>query len=118
MLATPGVLSRLAAPFGCHAVNRATITAALCAGEDAHPDPRRRYWAAVVCGLAYVVFGLLAGAITAFVAAVPAYLILAVAGLALLGAFGSALTEALAAAEDRLAAVVTFLVTEIGRAHV
>src|SRR3546814_5025732 len=61
-----------------------------------------------------VVCGLLAGAITAFVAAVPAYLILAVAGLALLGAFGSALTEALAAAEDRLAAVVTFLVTASG----
>ncbi|HEY9536914.1 MAG TPA: benzoate/H(+) symporter BenE family transporter [Kiloniellaceae bacterium] len=114
LFATTGVFSLLAAPFGGHAVNLAAITAALCAGEDAHPDPRRRYWAAVVCGLAYVVFGLLAGAITAFVAAVPAYLILAVAGLALLGAFGSALTEALAAAEDRLAAVVTFLVTASG----
>src|SRR3546814_20715059 len=88
LFATTGVFSLLAAPFGGHAVNLAAITAALCAGEDAHPDPRRRYWAAVVCGLAYVVFGLLAGAITAFVAAVPAYLILAVAGLALLGAFG------------------------------
>ncbi|HEY9550277.1 MAG TPA: benzoate/H(+) symporter BenE family transporter, partial [Kiloniellaceae bacterium] len=114
LFATTGVFSLLAAPFGGHAVNLAAITAALCAGEDAHPDPRRRYWAAVVCGLAYVVFGLLAGAITAFVAAVPAYLILAVAGLALLGAFGAALTEALAAAEDRLAAIVTFLATASG----
>src|SRR3546814_80928 len=70
LFATTGVFSLLAAPFGGHAVNLAAITAALCAGEDAHPDPRRRYWAAVVCGLAYVVFGLLAGAITAFVAAV------------------------------------------------
>ena len=114
LFATTGVFSLLAAPFGGHAVNLAAITAALCAGEDAHPDPARRYWAAVVCGLAYVVFGLLAGAITAFVAAVPAYLILAVAGLALLGAFAAALTEALAAAEDRLAAVVTFLATASG----
>lgn len=114
LFSTTGVFSLLAAPFGGHAVNLAAITAALCAGEEAHRDPSRRYWAAVVCGLAYVVFGLLAGAITAFVAAVPAYLILAVAGLALLGAFASALTEALAAAEDRLAAAITFLVTASG----
>jgi benzoate membrane transport protein len=114
LFATTGVFPLLAAPFGGHAVNLAAITAALCAGEDAHRDPARRYWAAVVCGRAYVVFGLLAGAITAFVAAVPAYLILAVAGLALLGAFAAALTEALAAAEDRLAAVVTFLATASG----
>jgi benzoate membrane transport protein len=108
------VFSLLSAPFGGHAVNLAAITAALCAGEDAHPDPARRYWAAVVCGLAYVVFGLLAAAITAFVAAVPAYLILTVAGLALLGAFGAALTEALTSVEDRLAAIVTFLGTASG----
>ncbi len=114
LFATTGVFTLLAAPFGGHAVNLAAITAALCAGEDAHPDPARRYWAAVVSGGFYVVFGLLAGIITAFVAAVPAYLILTVAGLALLGAFGSALTEALAAAEDRLAAIVTFLATASG----
>lgn len=116
LFAVTGLFSLLAAPFGGHAVNLAAITAALCAGEDAHPDPARRYWAAVVCGLAYIAFGLLAGAITAFVAAVPAYLILAVAGLALLGAFAAALTEALAVAEDRLAAAVTFLVTASGLA--
>ncbi len=114
LFATTGVFTLLAAPFGGHAVNLAAITAALCAGEDAHPNPARRYWAAVVSGAFYVVFGLLAGIITAFVAAVPAYLILTVAGLALLGAFGSALTEALAAAEDRLAAIVTFLATASG----
>jgi benzoate membrane transport protein len=51
---------------------------------------------------------------TAFVAAVPAYLILMVAGLALLGPFASALTEALAAPDDRLAAVVTLLGTASG----
>jgi benzoate membrane transport protein len=114
LFAVTGVFSLLSAPFGGHAVNLAAITAALCAGEDAHPDPARRYWAAVVCGLAYVVFGLLAAAITAFVAAVPAYLILTVAGLALLGAFGAALTEALTSVEDRLAAIVTFLGTASG----
>lgn len=114
LFAVTGVFSLLAAPFGGHAVNLAAITAALCAGEEAHPDARRRYWAAVVSGVCYVVLGLLAGAITAFVAAVPAYLILTVAGLALLGAFGAALTEAMSTAEDRLPAIVTFVGTASG----
>lgn len=114
LFATTGVFSLLSAPFGGHAVNLAAITAALCAGEDAHPDPGRRYWAAVIAGIGYVVLGLLAGAITAFVAAIPAYLFLTVAGLALLAAFGSALTDSMAAAEDRLPAVITFVGTASG----
>jgi benzoate membrane transport protein len=111
---TTGIFSLLSAPFGGHAVNLAAITAALCAGEDAHPDPKRRYWAAIVAGLLYIVFGLLAGAATAFISASPPILIEAVAGLALLGAFGSALMGAVSAAEGREAAVVTFIVTAAG----
>jgi benzoate membrane transport protein len=111
---TTGLFSLLAAPFGGHAVNLAAITAALCAGTEAHADPTRRYWAAVVAGGAYVLFGLSAGAVTAFVGAAPPVLIEAVAGLALLGAFGSALLAATAEAADREAAVVTFLVAASG----
>jgi len=114
LFATTGIFSLLSAPFGGHAVNLAAITAALCAGEDAHPDPQRRYWAAVVSGVGYVVLGLFATAITAFVAAIPAYLFLTVAGLALLSAFAAALTESMAAAKDRLPAVVTFVGTASG----
>lgn len=116
LFVTTGVFSAVGAFFGGHAVNLAAITAALCAGPDAHPDPARRYWAAVVAGLTYVVFGLLAGAATAFIAASPPVLIEAVAGLALLGAFGSALLGAVSAVEGREAALVTFLVTASGQA--
>ena len=111
---TTGVFSLIAAPFGGHAVNLAAITAAMCAGEDAHPDPQRRYWAAVVAGVGYVLFGLAATAATAFISASPPILIQAVAGLALLGAFGSALMGAMADPRDREAAVITFLVTGSG----
>ena len=110
-----GLFSLLAAPFGGHAVNLAAITAALCAGPDAHPDPRRRYWAAVVGGIGYVLLGLLAHAATSFIAASPPILIQAVAGLALLGALGSALLAAVAEPEGREAALVTFLVTASGQ---
>jgi benzoate membrane transport protein len=47
LFTTTGIFSLLAAPFGGHAVNLAAITAAMCAGEDAHRDPARRYAAAV-----------------------------------------------------------------------
>lgn len=114
LFASTGVMSLASAPFGGHAVNLAAITAAICAGEDAHPDPARRYWSAVVAGATYVVFGLLAGAITAFFSAAPSILIAAVAGLALLGAFAAALTAAVQKADDRVAATVTFLVTASG----
>lgn len=114
LFTTTGVFSLFSAPFGGHAVNLAAITAALCAGEDAHPDRARRYWAAVVAGVTYVLFGLGAGAATAFISASPPILIEAVAGLALIGAFGSALMGAVSAAQDREAAVLTFLVTGSG----
>lgn len=109
-----GIFSLLAAPFGSHAVNLAAITAAMCAGVDAHPDRARRYWAAVVAGMGYIVFGLLAGAATVFVSAAPPVLIEAVAGLALLGALAAAIMGAVADAREREAAVVTFLVTASG----
>jgi benzoate membrane transport protein len=95
LIATTGAFSVAAAPFGGHAVNLSAITAALCAAPDAHPDPAKRWIAAAAGGIAYIVFGLLAGAMTNFVAGSP-ILIEAVAGLALLGAFGSSLSAALA----------------------
>jgi benzoate membrane transport protein len=109
-----GFFSLLAAPFGSHAVNLAAITAAICAGPDAHPDPARRYWSAVVAGAGYVVFGLLATAATVLVSASPPILIEAVAGLALLGAFANAMATALAQPADREAAAITFLVSASG----
>lgn len=109
-----GILSLAGAPFGSHAVNLAAITAAICAGPEAHPDPQRRYWAAVVAGAGYIGFGLLAGGATVLIGAAPPVLIEAVAGLALLSAFGAALMAAVADPARREAAVVTFLVSASG----
>ncbi|OQP87687.1 benzoate transporter [Rhizobium rhizosphaerae] len=114
LFAATGVFSLFSAPFGGHAVNLAAITAAMCAGEDAHADPRRRYWAAIVAGVAYIVFGVLAPTITALVALAPAILIEAVAGLALIGAFAGAASVAFREPATREAAAVTFLVTASG----
>jgi benzoate membrane transport protein len=114
VLSTTGAASIAAAPFGGFAVNLAAITAALVAGPDAHPDPRRRWIASVAGGAAYFVLGLGAAFATAFVAASPPLLIEAVAGLALLGALGAALSAAMSDPETREAATITFAVTASG----
>ena len=109
-----GLGSLLAAPFGSHALNLAAITAALCAGRDAHPDPQRRWIAAAAGGVTYILLGLGAGFAAAFIAASPPLLIQAVAGLALLGALGGALTAALQNERERLPAVMTFVTAASG----
>ena len=114
LFAVTGLFSLFSAPFGGHAVNLAAITAAMCAGEDAHPDPKKRYWAAIIGGAGYVVLGLLAGAVTAFVSLAPPILIQAVAGLALIGAFSGSAVAAFKEPETREAAAVTFLITASG----
>ncbi|MEO8668085.1 MAG: benzoate/H(+) symporter BenE family transporter [Bauldia sp.] len=109
-----GIGSAAIAFFGGHAINLAAITAALCAGPDAHPDPARRWIASVVCGATYFVLAAGAGFAAAFVVASPPLLIQAVAGLALLATLASVASAALAHQEDRLPAVVTFVTTASG----
>jgi benzoate membrane transport protein len=109
-----GIGSIVTAFFGGHALNLAAITAALCAGPEAHPDPAKRWIASVACGIAYLVIALGAGFATAFVTAAPPLLIQAVAGLALLGSLGSALSSAMANEEFRIPAAVTFVTTASG----
>ncbi len=110
---TTGAFSLASAPFGGHAVNLSSIVAALCASPDASPDPGKRWIAAATAGAASIVFGLFAGAVTAFASGAP-ILVEAVAGLALLNPFGSALHNALADTKGREAALVAFLVTASG----
>ena len=87
-----GLASAAIALFGGHPVNLAAITAALCAGPEAHPDRRRRYLAAAAAGALCRCWALSAGFAAAFIAASPPLLIQAVAGLALLASLGGALS--------------------------
>jgi benzoate membrane transport protein len=109
-----GIGSILVAPFCGHTINLAAITAALCAGPDAHPDPRRRWIASVTAGASYLVLGLGATLAAALIAIAPPVLIQAATGLALFGAFGGALAGAVAAPAERDAAMVTFVTTASG----
>jgi benzoate membrane transport protein len=109
-----GLATLVLAPFGGFALNLSAITAAICMGPEAHPDPKRRYTAAVSCGAIYLLIGLFGAAIVAMLNAFPRELIAAIAGLALLGTIGNALHVALREDTQREAALVTFLVTLSG----
>ena len=114
MMTVTGLVSLVMAPFGSFGVNLAAITAAICMGPEAHPDPRRRYLAPVFAGLFYLAVGLSGGAVVWLLAAFPHALVIAVAGLALLGTIANALAGSLAVVAHRDAAAITFLVTLSG----
>jgi benzoate membrane transport protein len=109
-----GVATLVLAPFGAFALNLSAITAAICMGREAHPDPDRRYMAAVACGVLYCIVGLFGAAVTGVLTAFPRELVVAIAGLALLGSIGGGLAVALADDAYREAALITFLVTLSG----
>jgi benzoate membrane transport protein len=109
-----GAASVLLAPFGGYAFNLAAITAAICMGREAHEDPERRYVASAAAGFFYLLLGLVGGAVVGLLAAFPRELVLAVAGLALLGTIVGGLAAALRDERHRDAAGLTFLVTLSG----
>ena len=114
VIAVTGVATLLLAPFGSFGLNLAAITAAICMGPEAHPDPKRRYVAPMAAGVFYLLVGLAGGAVVGLMAAFPHALVVAVAGLALLGTIAGALAGALAVEKHRDAAAITFLVTLSG----
>jgi benzoate membrane transport protein len=113
MLVT-GAGTALASPFGAHAINLAALSAALAAGEEAGPARSRRWIAGFTSGLAYLVLAAGSAALVTLVAAAPAGMLEAVAGLALLGTLASSVSAALADPEDRIAPAVTFLMAASG----
>ena len=113
-LITTGGLSALAGLFGAHTISMAAITAAICLGDDTHPDRNQRW----KVGLAYAGFwallGLLGPVILPVLAALPPALITALVALALLGPLMGALTGAFTPPHTRFAATVTLAVTASG----
>ena len=109
-----GIVTLLLAPFGGFAINLAAITAAICAGPEAHEDPDKRYLAGLSNGICYLLLGLFGAAVAGLFAAFPAEFVLALAGLALLSTIANSLHGAVAEESSREAAVITFLVTASG----
>ena len=109
-----GLASAIIGIFGALTVNLAAVSAAIAAGPEAHPDPARRWIAGFTVGVTYFVLAPLSLIVAAFIAASPAILIQAVAGLALLPSLAASLAGSLANEETRLPAILTFVTTASG----
>ena len=109
------LVSALCTPFGGHATNLAAITAAICTGPEAHPDPRRRYVAGAVCGVANLIAGAFAATLVSAYTALPAPMISALAAVALVASVIGALSATLSVpGPTQTAAVITLAVTASG----
>ncbi|NCO85411.1 MAG: benzoate/H(+) symporter BenE family transporter [Rhodobacterales bacterium] len=113
-LGVTGGLSALSALFGAHTISMAAITAAICLGDDVHPDRTRRWKVGLAYAAVWVGLGLLGPLIVTLLAALPADLIAAIVGLALLGPLTGALTGGFAQPAQRFAAAATLTVTASG----
>ena len=109
-----GATTLALAPFGAFAINLSAITAAIMLGREAHHELPRRYVAAVSAGVFYLLIGLFGATVSALFAAFPKELVLALAGLALLGTIGNGLATAVERESEREPAIITFLVTASG----
>lgn len=110
-LTVTGGISALIALFGAHTVSMAAITAAICLGDDVHPDRNRRWLVGLVYAVIWVGLGLASPLIIATLAALPAPLITAIVALALLGPFMGAAAVGFADATTRFPAALTLVVT-------
>lgn len=115
-LGLTGGISALAALFGAHTVNMAAITAAICMGDDVHPDRTQRWKVGLAYAAVWVVLGLTGPVIIALLTALPPALMAALVALALLGPLMGALSGAFAAPDQRFAATITLATTASGTA--
>lgn len=114
ILSLTGALSVLAAPFGAHTTSLAAITAAICTGPDAHPDPAERWKGGVVYAAGYALLAAVGASVVVVAESFPPQLIGILAGLALAGPFTGALKAAFSDRGDSFPAAVTFAVTASG----
>jgi benzoate membrane transport protein len=113
-LLVTGALSTVTAFVGAHMVNMAAITAAICLGDDVHPDRAQRWKVGLAYAGFWVLLGLLAPLIITLLAALPPEVMVALVGLALLSPLMGALAGAFALPEQRFAATVTLAVSASG----
>jgi benzoate membrane transport protein len=113
-LTVTGGISAIAALFGAHTVNMAAITAAICMGDDVHPDRSQRWKVGLAYAVVWIILGLTGPVVIAILTALPPALMTALVALALLGPLMGALTGAFATPDQRFAATITLAVTGAG----
>ncbi len=113
-LLTTGALSALGGLFGAHTISMAAITAAICLGDDVHPDRDQRWKVGLAYGAVWLALGLLGPVILPLLRSLPSEVMTLLVALALLGPLMGALSAAYASQAPRFAATITLAVTASG----
>lgn len=113
-LGVTGIFSSVFALFGAHTINMAAITAAICLGDDVHPDKAQRWKVGLAYAAVWIMLGLFGPVIVPTILAMPPEIITVVAGLALIPPLIGALVSAFDVPATRFAAAATFAVTASG----
>ena len=114
IMTVTGICSALLAPFGAHAINLSSLTAAICTGPEAHKNPSKRYVAGIFCGALYIVAGVMGSTITSLFSALPPTFVAVLAGLALISAFTTGFMGIFNDSENIEAGIFAFLATASG----
>nr|WP_163501803.1 benzoate/H(+) symporter BenE family transporter [Halomonas socia] len=114
ILTVASLVSLPMALFGGITTVVAAITAALCTGKEAHPDPDKRYVAGVANGVFYLLGALFSGSIVLLFTSLPGTFVALLAGLALIGAIVTNISKVVAESDHAEASVITFLATASG----
>ena len=109
-----GVGGLLAPLFGGHNANIAGPMTAICSSEQAGEDREGRYAATVVNGVLFAAFGVFAGAAVAVVTALPASLVAALAGLAMIGVLLSSFQGAFEGRRFQIGAIFALVIAMSG----
>ncbi len=115
-LITTGALSALAGLFGAHTISMAAITAAICMGDDVHPDRDQRWKVGLAYAAVWLCLGLAGPLLITVLQAMPSQILTLLVGLALLGPLTGALSGAYSPPQSRFAASITLTVTASGLA--
>ncbi len=113
-LGVTGIGSAIAGLFGGHTFSMASITAAICVGDDVHPDRTQRWKVGLVYGAIWIMLGILGPIIIPTILTLPKSIVATVAGLALIVPLIGAISSAFEEPDTRFAAAVTLIVTASG----
>lgn len=106
-----GAASAFSAFAGAHTISMAAITAAICLGDDTHPDKASRWKVGIAYAGIWVLLGFSGPLIIPIITALPQPLVAALVGLALLGPLMGAASGAFAHTDQRFAGLVTLVTT-------
>ncbi|OGV27927.1 MAG: hypothetical protein A3E88_06815 [Legionellales bacterium RIFCSPHIGHO2_12_FULL_35_11] len=109
-----GIITLILAPLGCYSICLAAITAAICTGKEADPNPNLRYKSTLFAGFCWLTIGIFGATVVSLFFSFPNELIIAVAGMALFSTIASSLKTSLENDKEREPAIITILISASG----